>query len=252
MQGFAVRWREWVFLAKAVLIGTGRMGTVLEGLIAEREGFELVGKVGFENREDLPDSLPLADVAIDFSAPALTADLCTYARSCGCAVVSGTTGLGEQELSLLEELGKSVPVVHSGNYSLGVAVLRRLVAEAASALPGWDIEIEETHHKKKVDAPSGTAKMLIEAADPEGACSLVYGREGIVGERPQREIGVHSLRGGTVAGTHEVHFFGTDEELVLTHRAQSRQIFAEGALAAAEKLLAKEPGFYSFEDLMFA
>ena len=119
-------------------------------------------------------------------------------------------------------------------------------------LPGWDIEIEETHHKKKVDAPSGTAKMLIEAADPEGACSLVYGREGILGERPAREIGVHSLRGGTVAGTHEVHFFGTDEELVLTHRAQSRQIFAEGALAAAEKLLAKEPGFYSFEDLMFA
>ena len=247
MQGFAVRWREWVFLAKAVLIGTGRMGTVLEGLIAER-----VGKVGFENREDLPDSLPAADVAIDFSARALTADLCTYARNCGCAVVSGTTGLGEQELSLLEELGKSVPVVHSGNYSLGVAVLRRLVAEAASALPGWDIEIEETHHKKKVDAPSGTAKMLIEAADPEGACSLVYGREDIVGERPAREIGVHSLRGGTVAGTHEVHFFGTDEELVLTHRAQSRQIFAEGALAAAEKLLAKEPGFYSFEDLMFA
>ncbi|MGN0071117.1 MAG: 4-hydroxy-tetrahydrodipicolinate reductase [Atopobiaceae bacterium] len=239
-------------MAKVVLIGTGRMGAVLEGLIAEREGFELVGKVGFENRDVLPDGLPQADVAIDFSAPALTKDLCTYARSCGCAVVSGTTGLGDEEMGALEELGKSVPVVHSGNYSLGVAVLRRLVAEAARTLSGWDIEIEETHHRKKVDAPSGTAKMLIEACDPEGTCPVVYGREGIAGERPEREIGVHSLRGGTVAGTHEVHFFGTDEELVLTHRAQSRQIFAEGALAAAEKLLGREPGFYTFEDLMFA
>lgn len=247
-----MRWREWVFLAKVVLVGTGRMGTVLEGLIAERAGFELVGMVGYENRDALPQGLPAADVAIDFSAPALTEDLCTYARSCGCAVVSGTTGLGEAELGLLEELGRSVPVVHSGNYSLGVAVLRRLVGEAARAFPGWDIEIEETHHKKKVDAPSGTAKMLIEACDPEGTCPLVYGREGIVGARPEHEIGVHSLRGGTVAGTHEVHFFGTDEELVLTHRAQSRQIFAEGALAAAEKLLQAEPGFYTFEDLMFS
>jgi 4-hydroxy-tetrahydrodipicolinate reductase len=109
----------------------------------------------------------------------------------------------------------------------------------------------ECHHNRKADAPSGTAKMLLEAVDPASERSVAYGREGIVGPRPAGEIGMHSLRGGTVAGTHEVLFFGEDEEVVLTHRAASRQIFVNGAISAAKRLLAHEPGFYDFDTLMF-
>ena len=138
----------------------------------------------------------------------------------------------------------------SANYSLGVAVLRRLAAEAAKALPSFDVEIVETHHNQKVDAPSGTAKLLLAAVDPSGEARVAYGREGMVGVRPEREIGMHSLRGGSVSGTHELHFFGTDEELCLTHRATSRQIFVSGAIAAARRLLTRPAGYYSFDELM--
>lgn len=239
-------------MPKVLLVGNGRMGKVLEGLIEDDPDFVCVGSVGIENAADLPDGMPQADLAIDFSNPALLPGLVAYAKRCGCAVVSGTTGLADEDLAALRDLGSQVPIVHSGNYSLGVAVLRRLCAEAGAVLGSWDEEIVETHHRQKVDAPSGTAKMLADALDPSGARPRVYGREGIVGARTQDEIGMLSMRGGTVAGTHEVHFFGTDEEVVLTHRAQSRQIFAEGALAAARKLLEKEPGFYTFDDLMFS
>ncbi|MFQ9741186.1 MAG: 4-hydroxy-tetrahydrodipicolinate reductase [Slackia sp.] len=140
---------------------------------------------------------------------------------------------------------------HSGaNYSLGVAVLRRLAAEAAAALDGFDIEIVETHHNQKVDAPSGTAKLLLDAVNPAGEFDL-YMDAKACGKRPAKEIGVHALRGGTVAGTHAVHFFGQDEEVALTHRATSRRIFAAGAVSAAKKIVSREAGFYSFDELMF-
>ena len=171
--------------------------------------------------------------------------------SAGAALVSGTTGYDEAEMDRIRALGEKAPVIHSANYSLGVAVLRRLAAEAAKALPGFDIEIVETHHNQKVDAPSGTAKLLLSAVNPDDECDVVYGREGMCGKRPAREIGVHALRGGTVAGTHTVHFFGEDEEVALTHRAASRRIFASGAVAAAKKLVEREPGFYGFDELMF-
>ena len=238
-------------MARVVLIGNGKMGKTIEGLIAFRDDMEVVGEVGIENADILPDGLPEAELAIDFSNPALLPGLVAYAQRVKCAVVSGTTGLTAKQLADLADLGKMVPVIHSGNYSLGVAVLRKLTAEAGKYLAGWDEEVVETHHNQKVDAPSGTAKMLVAALDPEGTRPVVYGREGIVGARTKDEIGVHSLRGGTVAGTHEVHFFGPDEEVVLTHRASSRTIFAEGALAAATRLLQREPGFYTFDELMF-
>ena len=157
-----------------------------------------------------------------------------------------------RSLDELRALGEVTRVVNSANYSLGVAVLRRMCAEAARALGDWDAEIVETHHNQKADAPSGTAKLLLEAIDPAGEAPVAYGREGMVGARPAGEVGMHSLRGGTVAGTHEVHFFGPDEEVCLTHRATSRQIFVNGALAAAQKLVAREPGFYTFDQVMFA
>jgi len=164
--------------------------------------------------------------------------------------MSGTTGFSDEEVARIRALGTRVPVVWSANYSLGVAVLRRLAAEAAKALPGFDVEIVETHHNQKVDAPSGTAKLLLAAVDPSGEARVTYGREGMVGVRPEHEIGMHSLRGGSVSGTHELHFFGTDEELCLTHRATSRQIFVSGAIAAARRLLMRPAGYYSFDELM--
>ena len=166
-------------------------------------------------------------------------------------MVSGTTGLSEAQLAELRALGETNRVIWAANYSLGVAVLRRATALAAEALAGWDVEIAETHHNQKVDAPSGTAKALLAAVDPTGERPVVNGRSGIVGARVPGEIGMHALRGGTVAGTHEVHFFGTDEELCLTHRAASRQIFVTGAVAAARRLLERPAGFYDFDELMF-
>ena len=161
-------------------------------------------------------------------------------------------GLTAEEQAVVDAAAAKIPVVQSGNYSLGVAALRHATQMVAEALGEWDAEIVETHHNQKADAPSGTAEMLRACVDPSGEVPVAYGRQGMVGARPKREIGMHALRGGTVAGLHEVHFFGQDEELCLTHRATSRQIFVNGAVAAAKRLLQREPGFYTFDELMFA
>ena len=232
-----------------VLIGAGRMGKLIaEALPAS--GFELLGTYDVTSATELDVAAPAAELAIDFSNKASLPHTLAYARRTGAALLSGTTGFSDEELARIRALGTRVPVVWSANYSLGVAVLRRLAAEAAKALPGFDVEIVETHHNQKVDAPSGTAKLLLSAVDPSGEACVSYGREGMVGVRPEREIGMHSLRGGSVSGTHELHFFGTDEELCLTHRATSRQIFVSGAIAAARRLLMRPAGYYSFDELM--
>ncbi len=234
----------------AVLIGGGRMGTLLAASLAEA-GFEVLGTYDITNADELDTEAPAADVAVDFSHKAALPHVLAYVSRTHAALVSGTTGYSEDELAQLRALGATSAVIHSGNYSLGIAALRHMAAAAARELAGWDIEIVETHHSKKADAPSGTAKMLLEAVDPDSEAAVVYGREGMVGERPQREIGMHALRGGTVAGVHEVHLFGLDEEVCLTHRATSRQIFVTGAVAAAKRLLGQPSGFYTFDQLMF-
>ena len=238
-------------MRKVVIVGGGRMGSLIASELKKADDLDLLGIYDIDNVDELDGLAPAADVAIDFSAPAALPHVAAYVRRTGAALVSGTTGLDAQGLATISALGEAAPVVHASNYSLGVAVLRKLSALAAEALADWDIEIVETHHNKKVDAPSGTAKALLEAVDPHGAQPVVYGREGIVGARPEREIGMHALRGGTVAGTHEVHFFGADEEVTLTHRATSRIIFVRGAIACARKLMGMAPGFYSFDDVMF-
>ena len=240
-----------VSLRKVVVIGGGRMGTLIANEIKKSDDLDLLGIYDIDNVEELDNVAPAADIAIDFSAPAALEHVAAYVTRTGAALVSGTTGLDAEGLATIEALGRVAPVVHASNYSLGVAVLRKLSSLAADALDGWDIEIVETHHNQKADAPSGTAKALLEAVDPAGEQQVVHGREGIVGARPAREIGMHALRGGTVAGTHEVHFFGADEEVCLTHRATSRIIFVRGALACARKLAGREPGFHSFDDVMF-
>lgn len=238
-------------MASAIVIGgNGRMGRLVREALLAR-GFELAGSYDVDDIAELDEVAPAADVAVDFSAPAALPHVLAYARRTGAAVVSGATGYAADQLAGLRALGETNRVIWSSNYSLGVAALRRATALVAEALEGWDVEIVETHHNQKVDAPSGTAKALLAAVDPAGERPVVDGRSGIVGARVPGEIGMHALRGGTVAGTHEVHFFGADEEVCLTHRAASRQIFVAGAVTAAERLLRRPVGFYDFDGLMF-
>lgn len=247
-----------MFLLKIVIMGEGRMGTLMRSTaesMRDANGspvFEVVAQIGFDLSE--LEHAPAADAIIDFSnvvtLPAVTA----YVERTGAALVSGTTGYSADDLDRIKALGSAARVMWSGNYSIGVAALRHLTAEATRELPGFDVEICETHHNQKVDAPSGTAKMLLDevlTAEPDDDHFAQYGREGMCGARDPREVGMHSLRGGTVAGVHTVSFFGTDEEVTLTHRATSRQIFVNGALAAAQNLVKLEPGFYTFDQVMF-
>jgi 4-hydroxy-tetrahydrodipicolinate reductase len=195
----------------------------------------------------------VADVVVDFSNRDSLPEVTEYVRRTGTALVSGTTGFTAQQMEQLRRLGDCAPVLHSANYSIGVAVLKKLAAQAAAVLgEDFDIEIIETHHNQKADAPSGTAKLLLDAVDPNHTCTPVYGREGMCGKRTKNEIGVHALRGGTVAGEHTVAFFGPDEEVKLTHRADSRKIFAAGALKAAKKLVGKQNGYYTLEEILFS
>lgn len=244
-----------------VICGTGRMGTLIDRTAREmRDGageplFKVVAQVGFDVEE--LEQAPAADVIIDFSNVAALDAVAGYVRRTGAALVSGTTGYSDEQLAILRELGSITPVVWSGNYSIGIAALRHLVAQATRELPGFDIEIVETHHNQKADAPSGTATMLLDevrAAKAElgaGSVKPVYGREGLCGARDTQEVGIHALRGGTVAGVHTVSFFGPSEEVSLTHRAESREIFVNGALAAAQKLVVRDKGFYTFDEVMF-
>lgn len=238
-------------MTSVLVIGDGRMGTIIRELVEADPEMSVAGVIGADNRDDLAEAALAADVAIDFSHESMLGLVEAYVARTHAALVSGTTGYDDEEMARLRALGEVAPVIHSANYSLGVAVLRRLAAQAAQAFEDFDIEIVETHHNQKVDAPSGTAKLLLEAVDPQGASEVAHGREGFTGVRPKGQIGMHALRGGTVAGVHEVHFFGEDEEVTLVHRATSRRIFATGAVAAAKKLVAKESGFYTFDELMF-
>ena len=238
-------------MINVLVIGDGRLGTIVRELVEADPDMELAGVIGSGNREDLLEAAPAVAVAIDFSHKSMFDLVEAYVKRTHAALVSGTTGYDDDEMARLRSLGDLAPVIHAANYSLGVAVLKRLAAVAAQALEGWDSEIVETHHNQKVDAPSGTANLLLKAVDPDGACEVAHGREGFTGVRPAKQIGMHALRGGTVAGVHDVHYFGQDEEVTLSHRATSRRIFATGAHAAAKKLVSKKPGFYTFDQLMF-
>ncbi len=236
---------------RVVVVGTGRMGTIIRELVVNAKDTELIGFIGSGDKDLLENELPEADVVIDFSHTSMLSAVAAYVKRTGAALVSGTTGYTEEDMSVVSDLGEKAAVLYSANYSLGVAALRRASVMVAAALADFDIEIVETHHNQKADAPSGTAKMLLDAINDQGQYSPVYGREGMCGKRNPREIGVHAVRGGTVAGVHTVSFFGRDEEVSLTHRATSRKIFATGAVAAASRLVTFEPGFYTFDRVMF-
>jgi 4-hydroxy-tetrahydrodipicolinate reductase len=190
------------------------------------------------------------DVLVDFTAPSALADYADACADAGVALVTGTTGLTDDHRAALADAADSIPVLHAPNFSYGVACLTRLVVDAAAALADYDVELVEAHHNGKTDAPSGTALSLLDAVDDaRGESPRVYGREGEA-PRSAGEVGVHAVRAGDVTGVHEVWLVGGREELRLTHRAESRRVFAEGALDAAAWLAGRDAGEYSFDDVL--
>ena len=234
-------------MARIGIIGSaGRMGLALaEAVVAAGEA--LSG--GIDQGGDPLELARASDVLVDFSSPhALEANL-DAAMAAGVPILIGTTGLAERHHWLCDHAAETVPVLQTGNTSLGINMLAHLVREAAQRLgEEWDIEIVETHHRMKVDAPSGTA-LLLGAAAAEGrgialAENSERGRDGITGAREGGAIGFASLRGGSVAGDHTVHFLADNERIALSHLAENRLIFARGALRGAQWLIGKEPGRY--------
>ncbi len=191
------------------------------------------------------------DVIIDFSRPDSLNCILDYAVKNNVPVVLCTTGLTKEDISKIEETSKTVALFRSANMSLGINVLIELVKKAAKDLEGFDIEIIETHHNQKVDAPSGTALMLADAVkEVDDEKYYTYGREGIVGKREKKEIGIHAVRGGTVVGEHDVRFYGIDEKITLSHQATDRNVFAVGAVKAAIYLATKKNGLYNMSDVL--
>lgn len=235
------------------IIGSrGRMGQALVAAIAEA-GHEHAG--GADQGDDVAALVSASDVLVDFSSPkALQANLdaCIAANK---PIVIGTTGLEEAHHAAIDAAATKIPVLQTGNTSLGVNMLAALVEQAASKLgDDWDIEIVEMHHRHKVDAPSGTAKLLGEAAARGRGIDLAAnsesGRDGITGAREKGAIGFAALRGGSVAGDHTVIFASDEERIELTHRAENRMIFARGAVKAAGWLVGQRAGRYGMDGVL--
>lgn len=230
----------------------GRMGRAIESVLGDY-GARLAG--GIDAGGDAVHLAKIADVLVDFSAPAALEEHLNAARASGTPIVVGTTGLSSASHALIDDAARDIAVLQTGNTSLGVALLARLVRDAASRLgTDWDIELVEMHHRHKVDAPSGTALMLGDAAaagrETTLADSSVQGRAGLVGARATGTIGFASLRGGSVVGDHSVVFAGDGERIELTHRADERAIFARGAVRAALWLAGQPAGRYTMDAVL--
>ena len=237
---------------RAVICGAnGAMGKLICGIL----GDEVVGKVSIDGENGVPRTFeelgPLqADVVIDFSHHTAAPEVIRYAKLIGAAAVIGTTGHTPEEKALIQAAAEDIPVFYSGNMSLGIAVLCRLAREAAGFFPDADIEIVEVHHNRKVDAPSGTAHMLFEAIHQVRPNAVEHcGRSG-EGKRTRDEIGVSSLRLGSVVGIHEVMIHTGTQCLTLKHEAVTRAMLADGAVDAARFMVGKPRGMYNMESLL--
>lgn len=235
------------------IIGSeGRMGLALKTAI-EQAGCEFAG--GIDKGDDPAALANVSNVLVDFSAPAALAANLAAARDSGIPILVGTTGLDDSHHAALDDAAKYIPVLQTGNTSLGVTLLAHLVREAAGKLgDDWDVEIIEMHHRMKVDAPSGTALLLGEAAAEgrgiELSTNTESGRDGHTGARGKGAIGFAALRGGTVAGDHSVILAGEQERITLSHQAEDRAIFARGAVRGAAWLIGKGAGRYSMNDVL--
>ncbi len=251
-------------MTNVILSGAnGKMGKTVAGIIADMPSVSVCAGIDVYTKEygdfpivEKPRLLETeGDVIIDFSNPAALLDLLPYAMEKKIPVVVATTGLGAEHKSLLEAAAREIPVFFSANMSLGVSLLTELVKKAVAVLgDGFNIEIIEKHHNRKLDAPSGTAMAIADAISEAAADAkeYVYDRHSVRRARGKEEIGIHAVRGGTIVGEHTVLFAGQDEVIEIKHSAGSRDIFAVGAVRAALFLLDKPAGLYNMRDLVSA
>jgi 4-hydroxy-tetrahydrodipicolinate reductase len=241
--------------AIGILGSAGKMGQAIAAAIPDLGGTVAGGIDAGGDRAALAALAERADVLVDFSTPSALAANLAAARTAGTPILIGTTGLSAAHRAFVAEAAGEIAVLQTGNVSLGVTLLAKLVREAAERLgPEWDIEIVEMHHRHKVDAPSGTALLLAEAAAAGRGIALseaqVSDRAGLTGARSEGTIGMASLRGGSVAGDHMVVFAGEGERIEIGHRAENRAIFARGAVTAALWLAGKPAGSYAMAEVL--
>ncbi len=246
---------------KILLCGAcGKMGgNVLDLLKTDEEAVAVCGvdlyprEIGIPVYKHFADVREKADVIIDFSSPIDLKERLDFAKANKMGVVLASTGFTAEDLALVAEYAKEIPLFKTANLSLGVNLMQALIKTAAEVLGnGYDVEIIERHHNLKKDAPSGTALMLADTLNEAygGEKTYVNGRDGIVGARTQTEIGIHAVRGGTIVGEHEVMFAGEDEIITISHSARSKRVFAVGAIRAAKFLKGKAAGMYEMKDLL--
>lgn len=238
----------------------GRMGQEVLNQIEKSNEFELC--CGVDILSSANSSFPIytdiatikenPDIIIDFSIPEATINILEFAKQNNIPIVIATTGFSDEQLSLIEDYSKIIPVFRSGNMSYEINVMADIVSKLATQLKDSDIEIIETHHRNKIDSPSGTALILADSINNalNNEMDYQYDRHSIRQKRPDKEIGIHSIRGGTEVGKHTVMFFGENETFELTHTVTSRSIFAKGALKAAKFLVDKKAGLYDMKDLI--
>lgn len=238
---------------------TGAMGQVLVDVITDSKHQVVAGfankssdKFNFPVYTSLTEVKEEVDLVIDFSQPASLEVLLDYGKSNNIPLVIATTGYTPEEEEAIQKASDEIPILFSKNMSLGINMMEKIVHQLAHALPQFDIEIIEKHHRYKKDSPSGTAKMLVEAAKTGRSedSPVLEGRSGHYDERVKNEIGVMAVRGGTIVGEHTVLFAGEDEVIEIKHSAQSKKVFANGALTAAEFLAEQAPGFYDMNDVL--
>jgi 4-hydroxy-tetrahydrodipicolinate reductase len=239
---------------RVLLVGAaGRMGQAIQR-VAEAQA-DLTITAQCDKGDAIDHVIGRCDVVIDFSHADATVQIASLCLTSGKPLVIGTTGQSRDQLRAVEEAARAIPILLASNFSVGVNTLFGLTRNAAELLgPGFDLEVVETHHRLKKDAPSGTAKrlaeILCEVRGLDYEKNVTPGREGLIGERPANEIGIHSIRAGDVVGDHTVIFAGQGERLELTHKASSRETFALGALRAARWIIGKAPALYSMEDVL--
>lgn len=248
-------------MTRIILSGAnGKMGKVIQSVVAGRNDCEIVAGVDLNTHsEEFPvyDSIDKvqesADVVIDFTNPVLIDGLLAYSERTGTPLVIGTTGYDHKQKKQIEDASENSAVFFTYNMSLGINLLANLAKKAADVLGSdFDIEIVEKHHNQKIDAPSGTAIMLADAVSEEfdEPLKYEYDRHSKREKRGKNEIGMHSVRGGTIVGEHEIIFAGRDEIITLSHSARSKEIFAVGAVNAAVYMNGKKQGLYSMKDLI--
>ena len=241
-------------MIKLIITGSkGRMGRTLINCAERKPEINVVGQI--DQGDDLRKAIAKGDVVIDFSSHSATHAIASLCAAHNKALVIGTTGHSDESKSQISNFKSQISIVLSSNFSTGVNALFWLTRKAAEILgPGFDLEVVEMHHRLKHDAPSGTARTLAEILAQVRNQNLEkisrHGRSGITGQRTSEEIGIHSLRGGDVVGDHAVIFAGSGERVELTHKASSRETFANGALRAAQWIVKQKPGLYDMQDVL--